>query len=116
MHVPPAKPAMKVLEQKLSEPPSRVNVQHLSYPVSVQSAVAAHRRTIWVPEQEEPSIDGQLPLVEHTAVGGSLVQFGSTPPVILIVPQHTGVAVVQVAGNMHGPPSGGGAESADDDP
>ncbi len=37
MHVAPAMPATMRFAQKLSEPPSCVNVQHLGAPVSVQS-------------------------------------------------------------------------------
>ena len=41
MHLPPPKPAMMPLAQKLSEPPSWVNVQHLllAVPALAQSAV-----------------------------------------------------------------------------
>lgn len=102
--MPPAILATKAFEQKLSEPPSCVNVQHLLAAVSVQSAAAAQSRTVCVPVHVVPSIVAQLALVAHATTGGSVVQFGTVPPVILIVPQQTGVAPLQPAGDAQAAP------------
>jgi hypothetical protein len=101
MHVPPPKPATNAFEQKLSDPPSCVNVQHLSLPDSVQSAFIAQSRTVCVPEHVVPSIVVQLALALHATTGGSVVQLGTVPPVMVIVPQQTGVAPLQPAGDVH---------------
>ncbi len=98
-------PATNAFEQKLSEPPSCVNVQHLLAAVSVQSAAAAQSRTVCVPVHVVPSIVAQLAAAVHATTGGSVVQFGTVPPVILIVPQQTGVAPLQPAGDTHAAPA-----------
>jgi len=117
MHVPPPNPATRAFEQKLSEPPSCVNVQHLLAPDSVQSALAAQRRTICVPEHVVPSVVGQLALAAHATTGGSVVQLGTVPPVMAIVPQQTGVAPLHPAGDAHTDAAVSDCEEeSDDDP
>jgi hypothetical protein len=102
------------LEQKLIEPPASPpgNVQHLLLPASVQSVATVHRRTVCVPLHELPRDVGHALAVVHAVVTGSVVQFGTVPPVMGIVPQHTGVAAVQPAGDVHAPASAATEASA----
>jgi len=94
------------LEQKLIELPLCENVQHKLFELSVQSALAAQRRKISVPEQVVPVVVGQAALVAHATTGGSVVQFGTLPPVTVMFAQQTGAPLLHPAGDMHtNPPS-----------
>ena len=89
MHLPPPRPATIAFAQKLSEPPSCVNVQHLLAPDSVQSAVCLHRRTVCVPVQLVPRLVAHCAAGVQATVIGPVVQLGTVPPVTGMVPQQT---------------------------
>ena len=77
------------LAQKLSAPPSWVNVQHLGAPVSVQSAGCLQSRTTWVPLQLVAVFVAHCAPAVHATEIAPVVQLGMVPPVTGIVPQHT---------------------------
>jgi hypothetical protein len=88
------------LPQKLSVPPSCVQVQHrLLLGSCVQSAAVVQSGNCWVPEHENWSMVGHCAADLHADVIVPFVQFGIDPPVRGTVRQH--VAPGQSAGFMH---------------
>jgi hypothetical protein len=92
MHWPPPKAPTSALAQKLSEPPSAPpKVQQTLSAASAQSAFFVQMRTICVPLQLVPSFVGHEPGAVHAVVRPPVVQLGTVPPVMGIVPQQTSV-------------------------
>jgi len=110
MHTPPPKAAMNALAQKLRPPPSvPPNVQHCMSPDSVQSVFVEQSRTVCVPLHVVPRDVLHALLAEHAVEMLPVVQLGTVPPVMGIVPQHTSF-VGQSEGKLQGPASGFGFE------
>lgn len=82
---------MKLLAQKLSEPPSLVNVQHmvLPAPAFVQSAAVLQIWTSSVPEHAIARCVGHAEAALQAEVSVPLVQLGIEPPVMGMVAQQT---------------------------
>ena len=98
---------MKVLAQKLSEPPASPpgNAQQWLSLGSVQSVFVVQRRTMFVPEHEKLIVVVHALAAVHAVVTGSVVQLVPLPPVMGIVPQQMGVEPEQFAGAVHPPAS-----------
>jgi hypothetical protein len=92
MHCPPPRLPTRALAQKLREPASWENVQHivLPAPALAQSLAVVHSCTCSVPEQlNDPSCVGHADAALHSPVNPPVVQLGMEPPVTGIVPQQT---------------------------
>jgi hypothetical protein len=92
------KPAMVVDAQKLIDvpPSSPGKLQQVGYSVSVQSLFVLQIRKTFVPEQLMPRFVGQAALVSHANVVVPVVQLGMVPPVMGVVAQQIGAALVHV--------------------